>query len=89
MINTKEFMESDHVFWKGHEEFQKALQAYLAERDLSLPDDVRYGSGIDCAFVFAGKFPILRVGLPPVSNYPVLETEHTDKYLRVPEAIAV
>ena len=68
--------------WKDHKELQGALQAYLTEHDLTLPYNTRYESGIDCVAVIVQDDPVLIIGLPPVSNYHVRETEHTDKYLR-------
>ena len=75
--------------WKEHEELQDALQAYLTEHDLILPDNTRYESGIDCVAVIVQDDPVFIIGLPPPSNYKVKETEHTGKYLRVPRTIAV
>lgn len=75
--------------WKEEKDFQDALQAYLREHDLVLLDDAVYESGIDCVGVFVQDVPVLIVGLPPPSNYRVEETEHTDKYLRTPVAVAV
>jgi hypothetical protein len=63
-------------------ELMKAVNEYLSANGLSLPDDVRFAYGIDCVIILKDKNHLLRIGLPPVSNYPVEETEHTDKYLR-------
>ena len=70
------------IDWKDDKELQEALQAYLTERDLILPDDVEYESSIDCVLVMAQDKPIFIIGLPPVSNYTVRETMHTAKYLK-------
>ena len=75
--------------WREHKELQQALQKYLAENDLTLDGSETYESGIDCVCVLINKKPIFYVGLPPVSNYPVEETEHTYKYLQIKQPIAV
>ena len=75
--------------WKEHKELQEALQAYLAEHDLVLPDNTRYESGIDCVAVIVQDVVIFWIGLPPPSEYEVKKTEHTDKYLRSYMAVAV
>ena len=66
----------------------KAVDNYLKTHDLALPDDVVYEPIIDGVFICIEDNPVLVVGLPPVSNYPVRETEHTDKYLRTPKTAA-
>ena len=68
--------------WKEHKELQQALQTYLSKHNLMLSGSVVYESGIDCVYVIVQDNPVFIVGLPPVSNYPVRETEYTDKYLR-------
>ena len=75
--------------WKEHEELQEALQAYLTEHDLILPDDAEYESSIDCVGVIVQGEPVFIIGLPPPSNYEVEETEYTNKYLRSHRAVAV
>ena len=75
--------------WKEHGELQDALQVYLTEQDLMLPDDTIYESGIDCVFVIVQDDPVLIIGLPPVSSYPVRETVHTSKHLRMAKSVAV
>ena len=57
--------------WKEHEDLQKALQTYLTEHDLILPDNTRYESGIDCVAVIVQNDPVFFIGLPPPSNYEV------------------
>ena len=66
-----------------------AIHTYLKNNGLSLPDDVRYEYIIDGVYVLIDDKPVLRVGLPPVSNYPVRETEHTNRYLRGRKTVAV
>jgi hypothetical protein len=68
--------------WKEDVEFQNALQKYLCEHSLTLPENAEYRSAIDGVFIYTDKDMVLRVGLPPVSNYSVRETEYTDKYMR-------
>ena len=68
---------------------QRAVQSYLADNDLVLPHEAIYEAVIDGVFICVDDNVVLRIGLPPVSNYPVHETEHTDKYLRKREPIAV
>ena len=75
--------------WKEHKELQEALQAYLVEHDLVLPDDAEYESSIDCVAVVVQDDVVFWIGLPPPSNYEVDETEHTDKHLRPHMAVAV
>lgn len=74
--------------WKEHKELQRALQAYLHEKNLILNGEEVYQSGIDCVGIFIDNHIVLSIGLPPVSNYPVQETQYTDKYLRTINAIA-
>lgn len=75
--------------WKEHKEFQQALQAHLSKRGFLLNGNEVYTSGIDCVFVRVQGETVFIVGLPPVSNYPVEETEYTVKYLRTIHDIAV
>ena len=75
--------------WKEHREMQHALYTYLLECNLTLSDNVSFESGIDCVFVLVDDDPVLIIGLPPVSNYTVRETAHTDKHLRPGKSVAV
>ena len=68
--------------WANHKELQDALTAYLAKRGLILDGRETYASGIDCVFVSIHDKPVFIIGLPPVSNYRVRETENTTKYLK-------
>jgi hypothetical protein len=63
--------------WKNHKELQEAVSGYLDAHDVQLPDDAEFASGIDSVWVYAFGEPVLIVGLPPVSQYPVRATEHT------------
>ena len=60
----------------------KAVNDYLTSRGLVLPHNVRYGYMIDAAYVEVDDKTVLVIGLPPVSNFPVRETEYTNRYLR-------
>jgi hypothetical protein len=60
----------------------QAIANYLDINDLVLPDNARYAYVIDAVDLYIDDVLVLWVGLPPVSNYPVRETEHTHKYLK-------
>ena len=77
------------INWKEHKELQHALQRYLSENNLALSGEETYESSIDCVFVVINNDPVFIIGVPPVSYYPVQETEYTDKYLRPTKAVAV
>ena len=74
---------------KKDKDLQNAIRSYLAEHGMDLAEDVEYQGGIDFVSIEIGGVPVFEVGLPPVSNYPVYETEHTDRYLRKRVPIAV
>ena len=63
-------------------ELQEAIKNYVTAHGLHLPSNVEYDVCIDGVDVCIEGHPILEIGLPPVSNYSIHETEHTDKYLR-------
>jgi hypothetical protein len=67
---------------KEDAELQIAIRAYIAEHDLYLDENAEYIPIIDGVFVCVDDQVVLCVGLPPVSNYSISETEHTDKYMR-------
>ena len=77
------------INWKEHKELQQALHAHLSKRGVALSGDELYESGIDCVFVTIQDNPVFIIGLPPVSNYPVDETEYTHRYFQVSKKIAV
>jgi hypothetical protein len=92
----KKLTEKDKVMLKAfHNEFkndmalQNAILNYTQKHGLLFPIDAIFEPSIDCVFVCVDDKPVLVVGLPPVSYYPVRETEFTDRYLRQREAIAV
>jgi hypothetical protein len=85
----QKLLQQQNIYWKEHQELQQALKKYTMAHGLELSGDESYGSGIDCVFVYIDKKPVFIIGLPPVSNYPVDETEYTNKYLRPVEAVAV
>ena len=67
--------------WKNHKGLQQALKTYLLENEMVLPDTARYESGIDCVCIYISGDRVLIIGLPPLSNYVVRGTEHTNKHL--------
>ena len=73
---------SEMTNWKEHKELQEAVKNYLIEYDLGLEHQFEYDPIIDGVYVCVSGHPVLLVGLPPVSNYSIDETEYTDKYLR-------
>ena len=73
-----------HV-WGKDVEFQKALCDYLSSKKMYFNGEMTFESIIDGVFVYVNgneDEPVLIVGLPPVSNYEIEETEYTSKYLR-------
>jgi len=74
---------------KTDELLQKNVSIYLQERQLMLGDDAVYDILIDGVDILVSGHAVLRVGLPPVSNYSIHETEHTNKYLLKVDNIAV
>ena len=75
--------------WKEHKGLQQALQAYLSKHKLALTGREVYSSGIDCVFVRVSGKVIFIIGLPPVTDYDIEETEHTRQYLQVAKPVAV
>jgi len=67
----------------------KAISDYLSVRGLYFPDNVKFEYVIDGIYALIDDYPILMIGLPPVSNYPVEETEHARKYLRAKLPVAI
>ena len=63
-------------------ELQEAIKNYAIAHGLYLPSNVEYDPVIDGVYVYISGHPVLIIGLPPVSNYSIHETEYTDKYLR-------
>ena len=70
-------------------ELMVAVNDYLVKKGLSLPDNAKFGYMIDGVYIDVEHNTVLIVGLPPVSNYEIEETEQTSKYLRPHMAIAV
>ena len=66
-----------------------AINDYISDNDLHLDGNAVYEWGIDCVGVFVDGNVVLSVGLPPVSNYRIRETEHTNRYLRGRKTVAV
>ena len=63
-------------------ELQQAIKNYLADHDLYLDPQAEYKPVIDGVYICVSGHIVLMVGLPPVSNYSIDETEYTDKYMR-------
>ena len=82
-------LESFHDEYSKDENLQSSLLHYLAEKGIDLPSNVKFYPGIDFVGVYVHDLCVLMVSLPPISNYIVDETEHTDKYLRKPAQVAV
>ena len=85
----KAMLDEFHFDFWNNAELQEAIRDYTENRGLFLPEDARFSPGIDCVGVFIKGRLVLSVGLPPVSNYEIRETEYTDKYLRKRKPIAV
>jgi hypothetical protein len=68
--------------WRKDEDLQNALRAYLTDRGFIMPENVRYVSGIDFVALKVQAHTILRISLPPMSDYEVEETNYTHRYLR-------
>jgi len=77
--------------WNPKEDpvLQQAINNYLIEHDLYLNPQAEYEPVIDGVYVCVSGYTVLRIGLPPVSNYSIRETEYTDEYMRLPKAVAV
>ena len=82
-------IERSHREIQNHKEIQNAINVFLKKNNLALTGQERFSWGIDCVGVFADGLLVLNIGLPPISNYPVSETEHTRKYLQAANPIAV
>ena len=85
----KELLKALDDEYKSNDELQIAIQTYLSEHGLFLSENVKYEPVIDGVHVLINNDVVLRIGLPPVSNYPVRETEYTDKYLREKNSVAI
>ena len=72
---------------KTDEKLQKAVRDYLTNHNLVLGDNAEYKPIIDGVDIMVSGFPVLMIGLPPVSNYSVRETKYTNKYLRQMAAV--
>ena len=77
--------------WKPEEDMalQQAINGYLVKNGLSLIGDVTYDPCIDGVDVCVSGNPVLMIGLPPVSNYSIHETEYTNKFLRTRKVAVV
>ena len=75
-------LEEFQVKCKNDKNLQQAIRGYVEEHDLELPDNVRYGFGIDFYSVKVNDLPVLIISNPPLLGYVFQETEHTKKYLK-------
>ena len=64
-----------------------AVKNYVASNGLNLSDSATFHWGIDHVSVRIQEKRVLIVNLPPISNYEIDETEHTDMYLRAAVAV--
>ena len=85
----REMLLSSHKAIANDKNIQGAISDYVKAHGLILPHEVVFEYVIDGVHLLIDDNVVLRIGLPPVSNYPVRETEHTRKYLRKREPIAV
>jgi hypothetical protein len=60
----------------------KALNNYLNVSGRIYPDGVSLSWSLDCVCLFIDDNLVITINLPPVSNYTISETKHTDKYLK-------
>ncbi|MCL2107850.1 MAG: hypothetical protein FWH20_00700 [Oscillospiraceae bacterium] len=74
---------------KEDQELMRSLQNYLKTNNLYLEPHALFEWGIDCVGVFVNGNVVLNIGLPPVSNYLIEETEYTGRYMRQREQPAV
>ena len=68
---------------KTDKKLNAAILTYLYKNGLTMDNNAEYLPGIDHVCIRVDGKPVLRVGLPPVSNYSIRETEYTNKYLRL------
>jgi hypothetical protein len=71
---------------KEDEKVTGAVRDYVDAHGFILPEDADFQPSIDCVMIFVDNKHALTVGLPPVSQYPVKETEYT--YLLYPQSPA-
>ena len=67
---------------KKDDKLQHALQNYLSQRGLVMSDKAKYDVIIDGVDITIDGFVVLEIGLPPVSDYSINETEFTNKFLK-------
>ena len=85
----KSILASFHNECKNNRLLQRAIREYTEKHGIVIPENIEYIPGIDSVSIYLGEDAVLIIGLPPVSGYPVYETEYTKKYLRPSKAIAV
>ena len=71
--------------WNPKEDvkLQEAIKNYLIAHNYRSDVEMDYEAGIDFVQTQINEIPVLIIGLPPVSNYSIEETEHAKKYLGV------
>jgi len=74
---------------KKDDHIQNAVKSFLRENNMILGEEAEYHPGIDYVSVKVNGDSVLIINLPPMSDYEVEETEHTDRYLRARELVAV
>jgi len=75
---------------KDNKRLMQAVNNYLLANNFLLPDNADFQYCIDGVLVFIDDKIVLSIGdRPDLPNYPINETEHTDKYLRLRMAVAV
>jgi len=75
---------------KENTRLMQAVGDYLTKNHLTLPRDADFQYCIDGVLVFVDDKIVLIIGdRPDLADYPIEETEHTDKYLRQPIAAIV
>jgi len=74
-------LEAHQIECMENEKMQEAIQKYVEEHDLYLPQNITYSFGIDFYDVRVDDKPVLIVSLPPMSDYEIEETKFTRRYL--------
>jgi len=85
----KELLDSFHEQFMRNDELQNAIKIYFMAHGATMPKGIRFTPGIDYVEARIDDIPILIIGLPPVSDYFVRETEYTNEYTHPQMAVAV
>lgn len=75
--------------YKKDAKVQGALARYALENGLTIPPTLEYYTIIDGVHMLVDGNVVLRMGMHPTANYCIIETEHTDRYLRQSLQVAV